>query len=227
MALFDNAAAKYDNWCKTELGNYVDTIEKSLMKDVANPTKGEKALDLGCGTGIYSYWLLEQELTVIGIDISSEMLKVARSKGNSEKIEFVQGDIQKLPFPDETFDLVISNIVLEFTDNPKQIVSEALRVVKKGGRFVCGFIGKESSWGKMYLEKGKHDPTSVFAKAAFFSYEDISNLASIPPTEIKYGLYVGMNEFEDQKQAYLLEGERSKMFLRDEAGYIVVNWNKE
>jgi ubiquinone/menaquinone biosynthesis C-methylase UbiE len=157
MALFDKKAVAYDDWCKTQVGHFVDSLEKNLMKEVAKPMMGENALDLGCGTGIYSYWLLEQGLSVTGVDISSEMLKVAKTKRDSEKIQFLQGDIYSLPFPNETFDLVVSNIVLEFTNNPKQVVKEALRVLKHGGRFVCGLIGKESDWGKMYQDHGNQD----------------------------------------------------------------------
>lgn len=226
MALFDNSAIDYDDWCETEIGNFVDSIEKNLMKVIAKPIKGEEALDLGCGTGIYSYWLLEQGLLVTGIDLSSAMLKMAKAKKDSSKIKFLQGDIHTLPFDDETFDLVVCNIVLEFTDNPKQIVFEALRVLKKGGRFVCGFIGKDSAWGNMYQERGNQNPTSVFSKANFFSHNDIIHLHSYPPIEIKDALYFNMSEFKDVKQAGLLEEERKKLNSKDAAGYIVAKWIK-
>lgn len=226
MALFDRSAVDYDDWCKTEIGNLVDLIEKNLMKEVAKPMEGEKALDLGCGTGVYSYWLLEQNLRVTGMEISHEMLKMAKAKKDSSKIEFLQGDIHTLPFADETFDLVISNIVLEFTDHPKQIVSEAVRVLKKTGRFVCGFIGKDSDWGKMYQEKGKNDPTSVFSKARFFSINDINYLSKKPPIEMRFGLYFGLEEFNNVHQAMILEEERTKLNTKETAGFIVAEWTK-
>lgn len=226
MALFDHKAVDYDDWCQTPLGNFVDSVEKNLMLEVAKPTRGEKALDLGCGTGIYSYLLLERGLNVTGIDISSEMLNVAKVKRGEENVNFVQGDIHSLPFADGTFDLVISNIVLEFTKQPKQIVQEALRVLKKGGRFVCGFIGKESSWGNMYHEKAKQDPTSVFSEANFFSDTDIINFNDYKPDEIKYGLFVEMNEFETAELAWILEEERKRTSSKDKAGYVVAKWIK-
>lgn len=73
------------------------------------------------------------------------------------------------PIDDETFDLIVANIVLEFVKNPEAIVNKAIRVLKKGGRFVCGFIGKESSWGERYRRQWQEKTESVFANATFFS----------------------------------------------------------
>ncbi|MFC5628656.1 class I SAM-dependent methyltransferase [Aliibacillus thermotolerans] len=181
---------------------------------------------MGCGTGIYSYWLYEQGLDVVGIDISKNMLDVAKKKKDTKNITFLQGDISNLPFANETFDLVISNIVLEFTHNPQVIVKEALRVVKKGGRLVIGFIGKESTWGKMYHEKGKNDPTSVFAHAKFFNTDEIAQLNETPPIQFNYGLYVAMDEFTTIEAARELEKDRTKTSSDQDAGYIVAKWQK-
>lgn len=54
----------------------------------------------------------------------------------------INGDFHALPFENEVFDLVTTNITLEFAAHPKQVVFEAMRVLKTGGRFVTGFIGK-------------------------------------------------------------------------------------
>lgn len=226
IALFDNSAKTYDDWCETEIGAFVDQIEKGLMKEVAQPQKGEKALDLGCGTGIYSYWLYDLGLEVIGIDISKNMLDVAKKKKHANKIKFVHGDIRNLPFADETFELVISNIVLEFTQNPQEIVKEAFRVVKKGGRLVIGFIGRDSAWGRMYEEKGKRDQRSVFSQAQFFSIDEIKKLYEVPPSEVNYGLYVSAKEFTTLDVAFQLEKERSQIYSISDAGYIVAKWQK-
>ncbi|WNF36502.1 class I SAM-dependent methyltransferase [Bacillaceae bacterium IKA-2] len=224
MALFNKSASDYDQWCQTPLGSFVDKLEKNLIKEVARPTRGEVALDIGCGTGIYSYWLSELGLEVTGIDLSTEMLAKANEKANAEKIQFIQGDIHKLPFADGSFDLVVSNIVMEFVENPKQVVNEALRVLKPGGRFVCGFIGKESFWGEMYQEKGKGDKDSVFHKASFFNVDEIKKMYKQLPIEIKYGLFVTMDDFENEVEAKKLEAERRKTYSFEKAGYIVAKW---
>ncbi|OIJ13833.1 hypothetical protein BKP35_08640 [Anaerobacillus arseniciselenatis] len=226
MALFDMKASTYDDWCVTPLGGFVDFIEKNLMKEVAELKQNEKVLDLGCGTGAYSYWLLGEGLHVTGIDISDRMLEMARTKPESNKIHFIQGDVHTLPFSNETFDLIISNITLEFTENPNKVFNEVMRVLKDGGRFVCGFIGKESDWGQLYEDKGKNDESSVFSNAQLFNIDDVRKLSSVPPVELKYALYVGMKEFINIDQAKSLEEERKITYSNNKAGYMVAKWIK-
>lgn len=229
MALFDQSAAAYDSWCTTEIGSFVDHLEKDIIFQLALPHEGEKALDLGCGTGIYSVWLAGMGLDVTGIDASSNMLGIAKGKSTaaSLNIDFLQADIHQLPFADQSFDLVVCNIVLEFVENPPQVVKEALRVLKTGGRFVCGFIGKDSPWGRMYQKQGAENPESVFAKATFFSPETVRNeLSPIPPDKIQPGLYFSENEFINSHQALVLEKDRSKVANEKDAGYFAVRWVK-
>lgn len=225
--MFDRSAEDYDGFYKTALGDFVDKIEKDLMKEIARPKPGEKALDLGCGTGNYTFWLYEQGCSVIGIDISKKMLDTAKIKKHADKVAFLHGDIACLPFEKETFDLVIGNIVLEFTEKPKEIVKEAMRVVKKGGRIVFGFIGKESAWGRKYEEKGKRDEMSVFYHARFFTVDEIKKLYEVGPDDIKYGLYVTEREFSETKEAFELEKKRRRTYPPEQAGYIAAKWVKE
>lgn len=228
MVLFDRSASDYDDWCSTPIGAYVDLLEKGLMKDTAKPQSGERVLDIGCGTGIYTYWLWEQDLKATGIDISKKMLKKAEGKRKEAGPTFVLGDIHNLSFSEATFDLVVSNITLEFVENPEKVVNEALRVLKPGGRFVCGFIGKHSSWGKAYLEKGSKNPGSVFSQATFFDSNQIKQLNSqSQPNQLRYGLFIGMNEYKNTEEATQLEEARKKIWPCDEAGYIVARWDKE
>ncbi|MGG5252003.1 class I SAM-dependent methyltransferase [Neobacillus sp. SM06] len=227
MAQFDDSAATYDSWCLTEIGSFVDHLEKEIVFQLAMPQMGEKALDLGCGTGIYSIWLARNGLNVTGVDLSANMLDRAKEKAASLSlpIAFVRSDIQQLPFEDETFDLVVANIVLEFVGNPNKVLQEGLRVLKKGGRFVCGFIGKDSPWGKKYQTQGQEKPGSVFANAAFFSPTTVSETL-LPPDIIQLGLFFTADEFITKDQAMALEIERAKRPKENEAGYFGVCWNK-
>lgn len=227
MALFDQSAETYDEWCSTPLGSFVDELEKQIMKEVAQPKQGEKVLDLGCGTGIYSLWLSEQGVNVTGIDISSEMLKKAKSKAEDKNqiIEFIKGDIHSLPFPVNTFDLIISNIVLEFVDSPEKVISEGLRVLKPGGRMVIGMIGKRSEWAKMYEKRGKDKKESVFSHAHFFDVQEVNNLSPVKPAEVHFGLYISPEEFVSKEQVSILEKERSQQQEEENAGFIVCKWH--
>ena len=174
MSLFDDSARDYDSWCKTPIGSYVDFLGSQLIAEVSMPKSGEVAVDLGCGTGIYSIWLAEKGLTVTGVDISNEMLKVEREKSEAKNlsISFKQSDLHHLPFENNTFDLAVCNIVLEFVSSPELVIAEGMRVLKKGGRLVVGVIGKYSEWAGTYQERGKQKEDSVFANAQFFSSEE-------------------------------------------------------
>lgn len=227
MALFDQEASTYDDWCKTPLGSFVDQIEKELMAKSAQPQAGEKALDLGCGTGIYAIWLKKQGLDVTGIDLSSAMLAKAQEKAQREDlaVHWIQGDITRLPFDHETFDLVICNIVLEFVGDPEKVVAEAIRVIKKGGRLVIGLINKESYWGRTYAQKGRNNPDSVFANARFYSEADIRTWETNHLVSLDFGLYITPENFENINQTLKLENELSRIPNKNAAGFIVARWN--
>ncbi|WP_379969683.1 class I SAM-dependent methyltransferase [Ectobacillus sp. sgz5001026] len=226
MALFDHSAKTYDEWCKTPLGSFVDTVEKQMIVELSDLKPGEQALDIGCGTGIYSLLLALHGLEVTGIDISSEMLQRAKEKAEKQKqsIHFMEGDIHNLPFEDNTFDLVISNLVLEFVDSPNDVIAEGMRVLKPEGRMVVGMIGKKSDWAKMYKKRGEEKKESVFAGAHFFSLEDINKLYQNEPSLTRFGLYVSPHEFISQELAYDLEKERSAKQQEEGAGFIVAQW---
>lgn len=224
MTLFDSSAATYDDWCKTEIGSFVDQLEKDIMESLALPKEREKALDLGTGTGIYASLLQEKGVDVIGVDVSQKMLEKAIEKNPT--LTFLTSDIHQLPFEDETFDLVVCNIVLEFVTHPEKVVEEVFRVLKKNGRFVCGFIGKESSWGEQYIKRGKEKKESVFASATFFTPEKAKELTNIPPEVIAYGLYVAPTEFQGKEQAMQMEKERAEAWKGKQAGYFAVRWKK-
>lgn len=228
MALFDRTSSTYDNWCNTSLGSTVDQIEKNMIAEFAQPKTGEIALDLGCGTGIYTLWLAQKGLHVTGIDISADMLQQTKQKAEREKlrVNLLKGNIHELPFLKDTFDLVISNIVLEFVHDPIQVVSEALRVLKKDGRLVIGMIHRDGYWGKKYAIKGKQDQKSVFASAQFYSEETIKSWEPKHFVSIHYGLYITPENFKGKHHALKLEKNLSKSDQTERASYIVAKWGK-
>lgn len=228
MALFDDSARDYDSWCKTPIGSYVDFLEKQLIDEVSMPKSGEVAIDLGCGTGIYSIWLAEKGLTVTGVDISNEMLNVAREKSEAKNlsIHYKQSNLHHLPFEDNTFDLAVCNIVLEFVSSPELVIAEGLRVLKKGGRLVVGMIGKDSEWARTYQERGKQKGDSVFANARFFSSKDIKQFSAMEPSILRFGLYITAANFKDKKTANLIEEEGRALSQEEGAGFIVSRWEK-
>jgi ubiquinone/menaquinone biosynthesis C-methylase UbiE len=103
---------------------------------------GEKILDLGCGRGFET--VLAARLTgpkglAVGLDLTPSMARAAREtakKSGVSNIEFLTGEIENLPFENETFDAVTSNCVINHAKDKKRVYREIMRVLKKGGRFV-------------------------------------------------------------------------------------------
>jgi ubiquinone/menaquinone biosynthesis C-methylase UbiE len=103
--------------------------------------KGSNVIDLGCGYG-YGAWKLHQTgYDVIGIDLSNEMVEKAKARGENERLRFIQGDLTKLPFADETFSGAMAINSLEWTERPLEALQEAKRVLKRGGYFCVGILG--------------------------------------------------------------------------------------
>lgn len=201
----------------------MDVVEHEIIAATARPKQGEKAIDLGCGTGSYTYWLSDLGLSVVGVDVSRKMLGVARRK-QCNVVTFVQADLLGLPFDNNTFDLAICNIVLEFIQDPAAALREGFRVLKPGGRLVVGCINRFGAWAKKYTERGQQDPASVYRYARFFSVEELSGTLPFHPSEVRFGLYVGPDEFQVFDTAMRLERERDAQ--HQGAGYFVVRWDK-
>jgi SAM-dependent methyltransferase len=92
-------------------------------------------LDVGCGTGALSEVLIEVggAASVVGVDRSAGFVQHARERGHSTEITFLEGDAQALPVPSDTFDAVVSGLVLNFVPEPPKMVAEMVRAARPGG----------------------------------------------------------------------------------------------
>lgn len=113
-------------------------VEQALREMVGAGALGN-LLDIGTGTGRMLQLFGEQAESAIGVDQSRDMLSVARS--NLADLRFKncsvrQADMYDLPFDDGVFDLVVSHMVLHFAERPQDVVREAARVLRAGGRFL-------------------------------------------------------------------------------------------
>jgi len=128
-----------------ELANVPEAAVESFA-GVANPwelgrlSAGERVLDLGCGAGtdsLVAAQMVGPDGSVIGIDMTPEMLAKAHraaAEMGAANVEFVEGEIELLPFADESVDVVISNGVIDLLPDKDTVFAEIYRVLRPGGR---------------------------------------------------------------------------------------------
>ncbi len=107
---------------------------------LATINEGETVIDLGSGAGFDAFLvapIVGENGKVIGVDLSDDMLKLARKNaviGTYKNTEFVKGDIEDLPLDDQIADHVISNCVINLSNNKGAVYQEAYRILKPGGK---------------------------------------------------------------------------------------------
>ena len=128
-----------------------DTYEKDIDKSSTYNTMYERpammgrfperldgmaVLDAGCAAGWYSEALADRGANVTGIDISEEMIGAAKKRAGN-KAKFLKHDLTKeLPFPDESFDWIVSSLTMHYVENWDPVFDEFHRVLKPGGRLL-------------------------------------------------------------------------------------------
>ena len=195
--------------CDPITGNLYNEEEKGALPAKAvqaslgcgNPTAlielkaGETVLDLGSGGGIdvlLSAKRVGQTGKAYGLDMTDDMLALAREnqrQAGVDNVEFLKGEIENIPLPDSSVDVIISNCVINLSADKDRVLREAFRVLKPGGRFAVSDVvarGEvpDAVRQSMMLWVGciagaleENDYTSKLAKAGFTSI-------SVEPTRI-------------------------------------------
>lgn len=221
VALFDQAAATYDQWYTTEVGEVVEAVEWQCALDLMTITPGMEVLDAGCGTGRFAEVLAGRGCRVTGVDQSAAMLAKAEERLSAyDQVTLLEGDLEHLPFPEDRFDLVVSMATFAFLEDPEAVLEELFRVTKPGGQIVVGIITAEGAWGKLYRsETFREDP--VFSQATFLTAEKLGKLHAEELLKVGGCLYLAPGE-----EPFSVEVDQSLAMGR-EAGFACLMWQKE
>jgi demethylmenaquinone methyltransferase/2-methoxy-6-polyprenyl-1,4-benzoquinol methylase len=134
--LFSGIAPEYDRM-GAALSFGQDPRWRRFLVSKVNAIPGSWVLDVGTGTGLVARELARRNVRVAGLDQSPAMvargLREVRARGLQERIRFVLGQAQALPFADETFDAVTFTYLLRYVDDPAATVAELVRTLRPGG----------------------------------------------------------------------------------------------
>ncbi len=193
---------------------YYDSVQrKVLLKVFKQLNVGSKILDVGCGVGRWSFALAKRGMKVIGVDISKEMVKIAKDRAEKQKLEnvgFLVSKAHEIDFPPESFDAVLAITVLQHILDDKQrntAVEKMVRDTKKGGKLLIlekvvpenfkEFHVKpltENDWIKLFGEHG-----AKFLESYPVPNSPLVELVTSVGTKLKYRQKSEVNEYPGSK----------------------------
>jgi SAM-dependent methyltransferase len=137
-----------------------ETIVGELLCEAVHLHALEKVLDVATGTGNTALAAARRRCEVVGIDFVPQHLEHARRRAEAEgiQVEFRDGDTEKIPFPDQTFDCVLSTFGAMFAPNQSRAARELVRVCRKGGRIGLANWPPDSHAGALFAATTRHVP---------------------------------------------------------------------
>lgn len=227
-ALFDHVAAHYDSWYNTELGSISDQVERHLAQSMFK-APGPKVLEIGCGTGQYTSWLVQEGYEVTAVDISGEMMALAQKKiatieentPKAKPVHWWHADITEILDQLETYDGIFSMTAFEFVPEPEKVLKKLFNHLKPGGCLMIGVIAGRSAWSDYYTEAARNKSTSVFARAALYTQEEIRSWQIGGSVEIGECLFFPPN-VQTPSEALAIEEKRE-----GNPGFVVAKWVKD
>lgn len=131
---FDDLADDYDEVVAALPTEYV-----SMLAECLGLGSGSRVIDLGCGSGLLSLQLASLGPTVTGVDVSAEMLRLARSADKKRRVDWVQADVSSMDYGDEQYDVAISFESYHLFPNDCNLLRKLSRGVKHGGFIAIGW----------------------------------------------------------------------------------------
>ncbi len=185
----------YERWFLSPVGMYVDEKEKELLINSMRFKRGERVLEIGCGTGRYVQYLTELELDAVGVEPVTEMAKKAIQKSTIKKEQIIISSYEKIPIGDNSFENVIFIHSFAFSSDKVQAIKEAYRIASK--KVGIGFLNKHSLTTIFKVKERKE----VYKDAMPLCGKEIKKIIDIAladkrgeySVDINYTLYLPVN----------------------------------
>ena len=163
-------------WESGDYGVFAKYLEKGALEffDRLNIPRGARLLDIACGAGQLTLPAARKGIHVTGLDLAANLVAQARAKAAAEglQVQVDEGDAENLPYPDASFDAVMSLIGSMFAPRPELVASEMLRVARPGGQIIMGNWTPEGHIGQMFKVIGKHvPPPAIFPSPLLWGQE--------------------------------------------------------
>lgn len=200
---FDKYLNEYENWFRENYYVYESEIE-ALWHFIPVNLRG---IEIGCGTGRFTIPFRIRE----GVEPSESM----RNHSSQLGLVVYDGTAENLPLEDQSYDFVLMVTTICFVDDIVKAFREAWRILKPGGRFIIGFVDKNSSLGTTY-EKMKRK-NKFYRYATFYSIEEVIQLLfenkfkDIEIIQTVFGELSSIHHLQCFKQGY------------GEGGFVVIN----
>jgi len=154
-------------WARTEPTWGIWRILESELHVLPAELDGKDAIELGCGTAYVSAWLARRGARVVGIDNSASQLETARRLQKEHGLAFplLHGNAERVPYPDRSFDVAISEYGASLWADPYRWVPEAARLLRPGGELI--FLTNSALYTLCAMEEDDTPPTDRLQRSAF------------------------------------------------------------
>lgn len=184
-----------------------------MLVEMSGVSGADTVLDVGCGPGLVACEFASHARHVTGIDITPQMIEQATGRQKDKRLtnlSWMVGDVQTLPFPDSHFTIVMTRYTFHHFLNPKDMLSEMIRVCRSGGRIVIADVvqSPEKSAAFDRLEKLR-DPSHVHA-LTFSEMDSVVTASGL--LNVKTAQYKVEGEVEQQlKASFPNEGDADRI----------------
>lgn len=156
IEFFDGHAAadSYDVFTPASNARLIDAIVR-----LGRFERGMRVADLGCGSGVFTDLLHQRGYKPVGLDLSPKLIELGRRKYPG--VEFLEGDVEKLPFPSGSVDRVLLSGIVHHLPDPSRCAAEVFRVLKPGGYFVAFDPNRMNPFMWLYRDRASPFYSSV------------------------------------------------------------------